>query len=75
MDEDVTIPPCYYTLGEIIVILNIMTENTFSISTKDSNCGCIWIQSLHTIDFTNTPDIREILGMVGRMVILPASFH
>ena len=75
MDEEVTIPPCYYTIGEIIAMFNSMTEKTFSISTKDSNCGWIWIQSLHTIDFTNTPDILEIIGLEGRMVILPASFH
>ena len=45
-DEEVTIPPGYYTIGEIIAILNTMTDNTtFSISTKTSSYGCIWIQS------------------------------
>ena len=28
-----------------------------------------------TIDFTNAPDILEILGLEGRTVILPASFN
>ena len=74
-DEEVTIPPGYYTIGEIIAILNTMTNTTFSISTKASSYGCIWIQSPHTIDFTNAPDIREILGLEGRTIILPASFY
>ena len=33
------------------------------------------MQSPHTIDFTNAPDIREILGLEGRAIILPASFY
>ena len=75
-DEEVTIPPGYYTIGEIIAILNTMNDDTtFSISTKASSYGCIWIQSPHTMDFTNAPDIREILGLEGRMVILHASFY
>ena len=34
-----------------------------------------FFQSSYTIDFTNAPDIREILGLEGRMVILHASFY
>ena len=53
-----------------------MTDNTlFSISTKASSYGYFWIQSPPTIDLTNSPDIREILGLEGRAVILPASFY
>ena len=74
-DEELTIPPGYYTIGQIIAILNTMTDTTFSISTKASSYGCIYIQSTHTIDFINAPDIREILGLEGYMVILPASFY
>ena len=74
-DEELTIPPGYYTIGQIIAILNIMTDTTFSISMKASSYGCIYIQSTHTIDFTNAPDNREILGLKGRTVILPASFY
>ena len=62
-DEEITIPPGYYTIGQIIAILNNMTDTTFSISTKASSYGCIYIQYTHTIDFTNVPDIREILGL------------
>ena len=33
-NEEVTIPPGYYSIGKIIVILNTMTDDsTFSIST------------------------------------------
>ena len=52
-----------------------MIDTTFSISTKASSYGCIWIQSPYSIHFTNAPDIRKILGLEGRMVILPASFY
>ena len=71
-DETVTIPAGYYTLSENIALLNTMTDTLFSISTNASSYGCIWIQSPHTIDFTDAPDIREILGLDGRTVILPA---
>ena len=48
-DEERTIPLGYYTIGEIIAILNTITDTPFSISTKASSYGCIWIQSLHTL--------------------------
>ena len=74
-DEELMIPPGYYTIGQIIAILNTMTDTTFSISMKASSYGCIYIQSTHTIDFTNAPDIREILSLVRRAVIPPVSFY
>ena len=74
-DKELTILPGYYTIGQIIAILTIMTDTTFSISTKASSYGYIYIQSTHTIDFTNAPDIREILGLKGRTVILSTSFY
>ena len=74
-DEELTIPYGYYTIVQIIVILNIMIDTTFSISTKALSYGCIYIQYPHTIDFTNALDIREILGLEGQMVILPTSFY
>ena len=61
--EEVTISPGYYTLSEIIAILNTMTNTSFSISTMATSYGCIWIQSPYSIDFNNAPDIREILGL------------
>ena len=73
--EEVTILPGYYTLSEIIVFLNTITNTSFSISTMDTSYGCIWIQSPYSIDFTNAPDVREIIGLEDRMIILPASFY
>ena len=73
--EEVTIPPGYDSFGEIIARLNTMTHNTFSISTMATSYGCISIQSPYSIDFTNAPHVREILGLEGRTVILPASFY
>ena len=52
-----------------------MTDTMFSISTKASSYGYFWIQSPHTIDLTNAPDIRDILGLEGRVIILSASFY
>ena len=51
-DEELTIPPGYYAIGLIIAILNNMTDTTFSISTKASSYGCIYIQSPHTLSIT-----------------------
>ena len=50
--EEITISPGYYTLTEIIAILNTMINTTFSISTMDTSYECIWIQSPYSIDFT-----------------------
>ena len=47
-EEEVTIPPRYYTIGEIIAILNTTTDTVFSISTKASSYSYIWIQSPRT---------------------------
>ena len=73
--EEVTIPPGYYTIGEIISMLNTMTDTTFSSSTITTSYGCISIHSPYSIDFTNAPDIRAILGLEGHTLILPASFY
>ena len=62
-DEEITICPGYYTINEIIAMLNTMTDTMFSISTKDSSYGNFWNQFLYTMDFTNVPDIRDILGL------------
>ena len=74
-DEKRRIPIGYYSIGEIIAILNTMTDTPFSISTKVSSNECIWIQSPHTIDFSIAPDIRGILDLEGYTIILPASFY
>ena len=48
--EEITISPGYYTLTEIIAILNTMINTTFSISTMATSYECIWIQSPYSID-------------------------
>ena len=73
--ESVTIDRGYYTLSEIIAILNTMSNTTFSISTMATSYGCIWIQSAYSIDFSDAPDIREIFRLGGQMIVLPASFY
>ena len=66
--------PGFYTIAEIISILNTITQTSFSISTMASSYGCIWIQFPYSIHFTNATNIPEILGLEGRTVILPAPF-
>ena len=73
--ESVTIDAGYYTLSEIIAILNTMSNTTFSISTMATSYGSIWIQSPYSIDFSDAPDIREIFGLGGQMIVRPASFY
>ena len=73
--EEVTISPGYYTLSEIIAILNTMINTTFSISTMATSYECIWIQSPYSIDFTIAPDVIEIFGLGNHMIVFPASFY
>ena len=73
--EEVTISPGYYTLTEIIAILNTMINTTFSISTMATSYEFIWIQSPYSIDFTIAPDVREIFGLENHMIVFPASFY
>ena len=42
-DEERTILRGFYSIGDIITILNTMTDISFSISTKAWSYGCIWI--------------------------------
>ena len=42
-DEEWTTPPQYYTICEIIAMLNTMTNTRFSISTEASSYGCVLI--------------------------------
>ena len=73
--ESVTIDRGYYTLSEIIAILNTMSNTTFSISIMATSYGSIWIQSPYSIDFSDAPDIREIFRLGGQMIVRPASFY
>ena len=73
--EEVTISPSYYTLSEIITILNTMINTTFSISTMDTSYECIWIHSPYSIDFTIASDVLEIIGLGNHMIVFPASFY
>ena len=74
-NNDKRTTPGFYTIAEIIAILNTITHTSFSISTMASSYGCIWIQFPYSIHFTNATNIREILGLEGRTVILPVSFY
>ena len=58
-DEEVTIPPGYNTIGEIITILNIMTDDTtFSTSTRLRVMG-VSESSSHTPSITSMLQIFE----------------
>ena len=73
--EEVTISPGYYTLTEIIAILNTMINTAFSISTMDTSYECIWIHSPYSIDFTIASDVLEIFGLGNHMIVFPALFY
>ena len=74
-DEDVAIPPEYYSISEILAIFNTMIDTTFSIFTSVFRYGCIRIQFPYTIHFTNARHNWEICWLGGRTVILCASFY
>ena len=59
--DEVTIPPGYYAISDIITILNTMSDTSFSLSVNSTCYLCIWMQRPFIIDFSTIPDIREIL--------------
>ena len=71
--EKVEFDKGYYTLAEILAMLNEMTACGFSIITSTNSFGCIHITTSTTIDFSNAPDIREILGITETN--LPAAIY
>ena len=71
--EQVVFDQGYYTLAEILAMLNEMQSCGFSITTANKSFGCIHITTSTSIDFTKAPDIREILGITESN--LPASIY
>lgn len=71
--EQVVFDQGYYTLAEILAMLNEMQYCGFSITTANKSFGCIHITTSTTIDFSKAPDIREILGIPESN--LPASIY
>ena len=61
--ESVVFEKGYYTLAQIIAILNQMQYTQFSISNAVSSFGCFHIQSSCSVDFSQAPDIIDILGL------------
>ena len=55
--EKVTIPPGYYTIGEVIAILNTMTDTTFLISTMATSMAASRFSP-------HTPSISPMLPMI-----------
>lgn len=53
----------YYTLADIIAMLNQMQYTQFSISNAVSSYGCFHIQSSCSVDFSQAPDIIDIMGL------------
>ena len=67
--EEITISPGYYTLSEVIAILNTMINTTFSITTIATSYECIWIQSPYSIDFARYILFRnEFFALFDRKV-------
>ena len=73
-DESVVFDKGFYTLAEIISMLNEMTYSGFSISNATYSFGCINISTNTTIDFSKAPDICEILGLT-KTTYLAGSYY
>ena len=61
--ESVVFEKGYYTLADIIAMLNRMQYTQYSISNAVSSFGCFHIQSSCSVDFSQAPDIIDILGL------------
>ena len=61
--ESVVFEKGYYTLADIIAMLNQMQYTQYSISNAVSSFGCFHIQSSCSVDFSQAPDIIDILGL------------
>ena len=59
----------YYTLAEIIAMLNQMQYTSFSISNAITSFGCIQMNYSCSIDFSQAPDIIDILGLTETVYV------
>lgn len=62
-NEQVIFEKGFYTLAEIISMLNEMTYTSFSISNATNAFGCIQMSTNTSVDFSQGSEICEILGM------------
>ena len=53
----------YYTLSQILAKINSLNDIQIKISVAHENFGCIEMINNTTIDFSNSPDICNILGL------------
>ena len=62
-NERVVFDKGYYTLAEILAMLNEMQWCQFSIVTSGYSFGCIKLNAQYALDLSKAPEIREILGL------------
>lgn len=62
-NEKVIFEKGFYTLAEIISMLNEMTYTSFSISNATNAFGCIQLSTNTSVDFSRSPEISSILGL------------
>ena len=68
-NESVVFDKGFYTLAEIISMLNEMTYSSFSISNATFSFGCIQLSTNTTIDFSLAPEICQILGLTKQIYL------
>ena len=62
-NERVVFDKGYYTLAEILAMLNEMQWCQFSIVTSGYSFGCIKLNAQYALDLSKAPEIRDILGL------------
>ena len=73
-NEKVIFEKGFYTLAEIISMLNEMTYTSFSISNATNAFGCIQMSTNTSVDFSRAPEISLILGL-SKSTYLAGQYH
>jgi len=76
--ESVVFTPGYYTLAEIFATINTMTYNQIQLITSPASYGkCQVISPIEagvTMDLTNAPDLKQILGYNSDTVLTDGAY-
>lgn len=71
--EEIIFEKGYYSLGLLIAMLNTMEYSEFQVTTSTYKFGCLHMNSSCSIDFSQSEDIKDILGLSQN--IYPSGSH
>lgn len=71
--EEIIFEKGYYSLGLLIAKLNTMEYSEFQVTTSTYKFGCLHMNSSCSIDFSQSEDIKDILGLSQN--IYPSGSH